>query len=84
MAKGSDIFAEGGIVCFCLGHGTHGKLWAVTSVGAQKFYPEHPAFLTDGTGREIDPADSEQLFLPSLLSVIFFGFLFTVSEDLPT
>jgi hypothetical protein len=56
----------------------------VASIGAQKFYPEHPAFLTDGTGRDIDPADSEQLFLPGLLLVVFFCYRFIVSEDLPT
>ena len=50
-------------------------------MGAQKLDPEHPAFLTDGAGGDIDPADSEQLFLPSLLSVVFFGYRFTVLEN---
>jgi hypothetical protein len=56
----------------------------VASIGAQKLDPDHPAFLTDGTGGDIDPADSEQLFLPGFLSVVFFGSRFTVFEDHPT
>jgi hypothetical protein len=43
----------------------------------QKRNPEHPAFLTDGAGSDIDPADSEQLLLPSLLSGFFFYYSFT-------
>ncbi len=40
--------------------------------------------MTGGTGGDIDPADSEQLFLPGFLSVVFFDSRFLVSEDLPT
>jgi len=60
------------------------SLWAVASIGGQKLDPEHPAFLTDGAGHDIDPADSEQLFLPGFLSVVFLGYRFTVFEDHPT
>jgi len=43
----------------------------------QQRYPEHPAFLTDGAGSDIDPADPEQLLLPSLLLGVFFCYRFT-------
>ncbi len=58
------------------------SLRAVASIGVQRFYSDHPAFLTDGAEGDIDPADSEQLFLPSLLSGVLFSL--TVSEDLTT
>ena len=58
--------------------------WAVAPIGAHQRNSEHPAFLTDGTGRDIDPADSEQLFLPGFLSGLFFCYSFTGSEELTT
>jgi hypothetical protein len=50
----------------------------------QKLYSEHPAFLTDGTGGNVDPGDSEQLFLPGFLSDRFFCYSFAGSEKLTT
>jgi hypothetical protein len=56
--------------------------WAVASIGEEKCHPEHPTFLTDGTGRDINPADSKQLFLPGLLPEVFFDEGFGTAEDL--
>jgi hypothetical protein len=56
--------------------------WAVASEGKQELHPAHPAFLTDGTGRDIDSADSQHLFLPCLLSDVFFCGGFITAEDL--
>jgi hypothetical protein len=50
----------------------------------QKLYSEHPAFLTDGTSGDIDPADSQQLLLPGFLSDLFFCHGFADSEELTT
>jgi hypothetical protein len=48
----------------------------------QQRHSEHPAFLTDGAGGDVDPADPEQLFLPGLLSGFFFCHGITGSEEL--
>jgi hypothetical protein len=45
------------------------------------FYSAHPTFLTDVTGRDIDPADPEQLLLPSLLSGVFFFWSFITTYN---
>jgi hypothetical protein len=50
----------------------------------QKRNPEHPSCLTDGAGSDIDPADPEQLLLPSLLAGIAFCDRFTTADNLPT
>jgi hypothetical protein len=49
----------------------------------QKRNPDHVAFLTDGAGSDIDPADSEQLLLPSLLLGVFFCYGFFTTDNLP-
>ena len=49
----------------------------------QKRNPEHLTFLTDGTRSNIDPADPEQLLLPSFLSGAFFCGSFTTTDNLP-
>ena len=46
--------------------------WAVASTREQKRRSEHPAFLADGTDIDVDPADSDQLFLPGLLFAVLF------------
>jgi len=46
--------------------------------------PEHPAFLTDRADADINPTDSEQLFLPGFLSDLFFCHGFTGSKELTT
>ena len=48
----------------------------------QEGHPEHFAYLTDGTDREIDATDPEQLFLPGLRPGVFFGYGFRASENL--
>jgi len=48
----------------------------------QKCNPEHPTCLTDGAGSDIDPADPEQLLLPSLLSGVFFYCSYTATYNL--
>jgi hypothetical protein len=48
----------------------------------QKRNPEHPPFLTNGTGSNIDPADPEQLLLPSLLICVFFCGSFSTTYNL--
>ena len=48
----------------------------------QQRNPEHPAFLTDGAGSDIDPADPEQLLLPSLLTGVFFCGSFSTTYNL--
>ncbi len=40
--------------------------------------------MADGTDSDIDPADSDQLFLPSLLSVVLFCYGFAGPKDLTT
>jgi hypothetical protein len=59
-------------------------LRAVASIGEQQPNSAHPSFLTDGTEGDIDPTDSEQLFLPGLFPGVLLGFGLTVSEDLTT
>ena len=54
--------------------------WAVASKRVEKRNPQHPAFLTDETGRDIDPADSEQLFLPGFWFDLFFCYRFAGSK----
>ena len=48
----------------------------------QKLYSGHPAFLTYGTGDDIDSANSQQLFLPGFLSDLFLCYDFAGSEEL--
>ena len=59
-------------------------LRAVASIGKQQPNSAHSSFLTDGAEGDIDPTDSEQLFLPGLLSGVLFGYGLTVPEDLTT
>jgi hypothetical protein len=54
-------------------------LRAVAPIGKQQSNPVHPSFLTDGAGRDIDPADPEQLLLPCLLPGVWLGWGFNVS-----
>jgi hypothetical protein len=49
----------------------------------QKRNPEHPTCLTDGAGSDINPADPEQLLLPSLLLGVFFYYGFFTTDNLP-
>jgi hypothetical protein len=56
----------------------------VASIRKQHRYPAHSSFLTDRTGSDIDPTDPEELFLPCLFAGVWFGFGFSVSEDLTT
>jgi hypothetical protein len=49
----------------------------------QKRDPEHPTCLTDGAGSNIDPADPEQLLLPSLLFGLFYCYGFFTTDNLP-
>jgi hypothetical protein len=58
------------------------KLRAVAAIREQEIHPEHFALLTDGTGRDIDFTDPEQLLLPSLRPGVFFGYGFSASENL--
>jgi hypothetical protein len=58
------------------------KLRAVAAKREQQSHPEHFGFLTDGTGREIDSTDPEQLLLPALWPGVFFGYGFRASENL--
>jgi hypothetical protein len=44
-------------------------------------HPEHPAFLTDRTDGDVDPADSQQLFLPGFLPAAFFCCGFAIAQD---
>lgn len=48
----------------------------------QQRHSEHLAFLTDGADSDVDPADSEQLFLPGFLPGFFFCYGFTSSKKL--
>ena len=57
---------------------------AVASKGVQKRNPGHPAFLADGTDIDVNPADSDQLFLPGLLSAVLFYYGFACPKDLTT
>jgi hypothetical protein len=50
----------------------------------QKRNPEHLSFLTDWAGSDIDPADSDQLFLPGLRLAVFFYYGFARPKDLTT
>ena len=56
--------------------------WAVAPIREQQRNSEHPAFLTDGTDSDVDPRDSEQLFLPGFLFDLFFCHGFAGSEEL--
>jgi len=58
--------------------------WAVASDRKEKLHCAHPSFLTDRTGRDIDPADSQQLFLPCLVSDVFSCYGFIATEELAT
>jgi len=55
----------------------------VTAIGQEKFDGAHVPFLTDGTGKDIDPADPEQLFLPGFLSGNFFDEGLIVADHRP-
>lgn len=58
--RSRGLFSQGGgSFILALVIGLMEWLRAVASIGAQNLYSEHPAFLTDGTGGEVDPADSE-------------------------
>jgi len=50
----------------------------------QQRHSEHPAFLTDGAGGDVDPTDSVQLFLPGFLPDLLFCYSFAGSEELTT
>jgi hypothetical protein len=55
---------------------------AVALIGEQQRHSGHPAFLADGTSCDIDPADPEQLLLPSLLLGVSFCYRF-IAYNLP-
>ena len=55
---------------------------AVASAREQQRHSGHPAFLTDGTDIDVDPADSDQLFLPGLLFAVFLCDGFAGPKDL--
>ena len=50
----------------------------------QKRHSDHSAFLADGTDSDVDPANSDQLFLPSLLPAVLFCYSLAGSQDLTT
>ena len=55
--------------------------WTVAPIRGQQRYPGHPPFLTYGTDSDIDPGDSEQLFLPGFLPGFFCCYGFAGSEE---
>jgi hypothetical protein len=57
---------------------------AVASTREQQRHSGHPAFLADGTDIDVDPADSDQLFLPGLRPAVFFSYGFASSKDITT
>jgi len=55
---------------------------AVASTREQERHSGHSAFLADGTDSDVDPADPEQLLLPSLLPGAFLCHSLAGSEEL--
>jgi len=53
-------------ILWCKRYSSHQLRRAFTSNGKQPFYCAHFSFLTYWTDRDINPADPEQLLLPSL------------------
>jgi len=82
MAKKSDFFAGSMSYGVYLAD-SHLKTsrWTVTSDGKEKFCSAHSAFPTDGTDRDIDPANPEQLLLPGFLAGRFFCLGYSLTEE---
>jgi len=66
------------------GYSSEKLRWAVASKRDQECHSDHLAFLTDGTDSDVDSADSDHLFLPSLLPSGRFCHSLTGSQDLTT
>jgi len=66
----------------CKGSSSEKLRRAVASTREQQLYSGHPAFLADGTDIDVDPADSDQLFLPGLRPAVFLCYGLAGPKDL--